>query len=76
MSDHHTKDLELTNPTTINDGLADPLQIKVVKSPDGGTQDDPKGTVGEGMHGSIYASKNDAECIEENGGERRVVARG
>ena len=77
-SGYHLKEnanLLLTYPTAIDDGLPDPFQVKVLKSPDGGTQDDPKGTVREGVHGCIYASKNDARRIEDNCREIGVVAR-
>jgi hypothetical protein len=47
----------------------------MLKSPDGGTQDDSKGTIRERMHGGIYASKNDAKGIEDDGREIDVVAR-
>jgi len=69
------KIFKLTNPAAIDDGFHNPSQIEMLKSPDGGTQDDPKGTVREGMHGSIYPSKNDAKGVEENGSEIDVVTR-
>jgi hypothetical protein len=77
-SNHHPRESEtfkLTNPAAIGDDFHNPLQVKVLKSPDGGTQDDAKGTVRERMHGSIYASKNDAKGIEEKGSEINTVAR-
>ena len=62
-SGHHIREnsiLRLTYPTAIDNGRVDPSQVKVLESPDGGTQDDPKGAVRERMHGSIYAAKHDA----------------
>jgi len=78
MSNHYPGEngiFKLTNPAAIDDGFYSPFQVNVLKSPDGGTQDDPKSTVRERMHGGIYASKNDAKGIEENGSEIDVVAR-
>ena len=77
-SNHHPRENEifkLTNPAPIDDDFHNPLQVNVLKSPDGGTQDDPKCTIRERMHGSIYTSENDAKGIEENANEIDVVAR-
>jgi hypothetical protein len=42
-----TKQGWLTYPTAILDSLPNPFQVKMLKSPDGGAYDDPKGAVGE-----------------------------
>ena len=55
--------LGLTYPTAANDGLLNSFQVKVLKGPYGSTQNDPKGTVRERMHGSIYTPKDDAKGI-------------
>ena len=69
-----TKEARLTHPTAIGNGLSNPFQVKMLESPDDGAYDDPKGAVREGVHGSIYTSKNDAKGIEDNGGKIAVVA--
>lgn len=56
-------DLWLTYPTATNDGLPNPFQVKVLKTPDSSTQNHPKGAVRERMHGRIYAAKNDAKGV-------------
>lgn len=47
----------------------------MLKSPDGGAYDDPKGAVGERVHGDIDTTENDAKCIEDDGHKIAVVAR-
>lgn len=69
------KKMRLAYPTTIFDGLSNSFQVKMLEKPDGGTDDDPEGTVGERMHGSVYASENDAKGIENDGSKIAVVAR-
>lgn len=66
---------KLTNPAAIDDDFHNLSQVEVLKSPDGGTQDDSKDTVRERMHGSIYPSKNDAKGVEENSSEIDVIVR-
>ena len=75
--DYHDrkKKMRLAYPTTIFDGLSNSFQVKMLEKPDGGTDDDPEGTVGERMHGSVYASENDAKGIENDGSKIAVVAR-
>ena len=68
------KKARLTYPTAIYDGLSDPFQVNMLKSPDGGTYDDPKDAVRERVHGDIYTSENDAKGIEDNRCKIAVVA--
>jgi len=61
--------------TTVGDSVHNPFQVNVLKGPDGGTHDDPKDTVRERMHSSIYPPEHDAKCVNDDANEVDTVTR-